>query len=192
LNFWTLEPLSVFSSISYFTFFLAFNISSIPRIQNASADLLSNVASKLIPLEDYSLDRFSIELIFGPSILDNITNWLVFNDDEDILNFLTSEKSYDDQIIDEDEHDNQLKNKINDNPMPKSIVKLKDIYDLKDRFKKVTNSKLKSSTLRFELINLRTDLKPWDINLRLCLSSNERLFFIHLLKKYKYIFYWSY
>jgi len=29
--------------------FIAFNISSIPRLQNASADLLSNVASKLIP-----------------------------------------------------------------------------------------------------------------------------------------------
>ena len=40
--------------------FIAFNISSIPRIQNASADLLENVASKLIPLEDFSPDRFSI------------------------------------------------------------------------------------------------------------------------------------
>ena len=28
---------------------LTFNISSVPRIQNASADLLANVASKLIP-----------------------------------------------------------------------------------------------------------------------------------------------
>ena len=44
--------------------FIAFNISSIPRLQNASADLLANVASKLIPSEYFSPDRFSIELIF--------------------------------------------------------------------------------------------------------------------------------
>ena len=130
--------------------FSAFNISVIRRIQNASADLLANVASKLISSEDYSPNRFFVELIFRPSIPDNLTNWQVSNDDEDILSFLTSEKSYDDQIIDEDEHNDKLKQKIDDNPIPKSIVKLEDLYDLKDRFKRVTNSKLQSSTLRFE------------------------------------------
>eukprot|EP00253_Pinus_taeda_P012195 PITA_12195 len=88
--------------------FLAFNISSIPRSQNSAADLLANVASKLLPSEDYSLDRFSVELLFRPSINDNVTNWRVFNHDDDILQFLTSEKSYDNQIIEEDEHDTQM------------------------------------------------------------------------------------
>ena len=54
--------------------FIAFNISPISRLQNASANLLANVASKLIPSEDYSPDRFSIELIFRPSIPNNVTN----------------------------------------------------------------------------------------------------------------------
>ena len=54
--------------------FLAFNISPIPRSQNVAADLLANVASKLLPSEDYNPDRFSIELIFRPSIPDNVTN----------------------------------------------------------------------------------------------------------------------
>ena len=56
------------------TQFLAFNISSIPRNQNTSTDLLDIVASKLLPVEDCSPDRFSVELIFHPSIQDNITN----------------------------------------------------------------------------------------------------------------------
>ena len=73
--------------------FLAFNISPIPRSQNAAADLLANIASKLLPYEDYSPDKFSVELIFRPSIPDNVTNWRVFNHDEDILNFVTSDKS---------------------------------------------------------------------------------------------------
>ena len=65
------------------TQFLAFNISSIPRNQNTSADLLANVASKLLPTEDCSPDRFSVELIFRPSVPDNITNWRVFYHDQD-------------------------------------------------------------------------------------------------------------
>eukprot|EP00253_Pinus_taeda_P030123 PITA_30123 len=57
--------------------FLEFNISPIPRSQNVAADLLANVASKLLPSKDYSPDRFSVELIFRPSIPDNVTNWLL-------------------------------------------------------------------------------------------------------------------
>ena len=132
--------------------FLAFNISSIPRSQNLATDLLANVASKLLPSEDYSPDRFSVELLFRPSIPDNVINWRVFNHDEDILHFLTSDKSYNDQIIEESEHDLQMKEKHEENSIPKPVVKLEDLYDIKDRFKQVTNAKLKSSILRFELI----------------------------------------
>ena len=53
----------------------AFNIESIPRFQNQEADLLANVASRLIPTENLSLNAFSIESLFRPSIPDNIINW---------------------------------------------------------------------------------------------------------------------
>ena len=91
---------------------------------------------------------------------DNVTNWRVFYHDQDILNFMTSEKSYDDQIIDEEDHDLQIASKSNENPILKSVVKLEDLYDIKDRFKKVTNAKLQSSTLKIELVNLRSDSNP--------------------------------
>ena len=125
--------------------------------------MLANVASRLIPSEDFSPNRFSIELIFIPSILDNITNWRVFNDDADIVNFLTSEGSYSNQIIDEDHHDRQIQQNSIDNAIPKSVVKLEDLYDLKSRFKRSTNSKLYSSTLNYELVNLGTDDKPQNL-----------------------------
>jgi len=143
--------------------------------------LLVNVASKLLPSEDFSPDRFSIELLFRPSIPDNVTNWRVFNHDEDILQFLTSEKSYDNQIIEEDEHDTQIQGKHEENSIPKRVVKLEDLYDIKDRFKPVSNTKLQSSTLRFELINLGTEQNPQNINLGLGLSIEEKEAFISLL-----------
>ena len=84
---------------------LAFNLSSVPRIQNPSVDLLANVASKLIPSQEFSPDRFYIELIFRPYVPNNITNWRVFNHDSSIIYFLTSKGSYDNQLLDEHEHD---------------------------------------------------------------------------------------
>jgi len=68
------------------------------------------------------------------------------------------------------------------------VVKLEDLYDIKDMFKQVTNSKLQSSTLRFELINLGTEQNPQNINLGLGLYVEERIAFIRLLRKNKHVF----
>ena len=62
--------------------FEAFNINSIPHYLNQEADLLANVASRLIPSEGMLADYFSVELLFKSSIPNNIANWRVFNNDE--------------------------------------------------------------------------------------------------------------
>lgn len=46
--------------------FSAFNISSVPRLKNSSASLLANVAFRLKLSEEFSPDRFTIDLIFRP------------------------------------------------------------------------------------------------------------------------------
>jgi ribonuclease HI len=62
--------------------YISFNINSTPRSSNSEADFLANVASKLLPIEGLSPNAFSVELLFRPSIPDNITNWQVFDDDQ--------------------------------------------------------------------------------------------------------------
>ena len=68
--------------------FEAFNIKSIPHTLNFEVDMLANVASNLFPSDDFSHETFFVELIYRSSIPDNITNWRVFEDDEQIINFL--------------------------------------------------------------------------------------------------------
>jgi hypothetical protein len=68
-----------------------FDIISVPQALNTEANLLSNVASILIPSTDFSLDKFLVEFIFRPLVLDNITNWRVFYDDGQIINFIRQE-----------------------------------------------------------------------------------------------------
>lgn len=59
-------------------FIKAFNIISVPRFNNVDVDTLANAAARFTPLRD----RFSIEIMYRPATLDNITNLHVFNDDQ--------------------------------------------------------------------------------------------------------------
>lgn len=108
------------------------------------------------------------------------------------MSFLTFDGSYTNQIIDKDQHDQQLQQDSTNNAIPKSVSKLEDIYDLKDRFKRSTNSKCQSSTLNYELVNLGTDTKPHNINLGLGLTPEEKLAYVRLLRQYKSAFAWNY
>ena len=88
--------------------FSSFNINSIPRLNNVEGDLLANVASKLLPAKGLSPNAFSVELLFRPSIPNNITNWRVFDDDQQIINFLHMEETFQGALIDERMHDDNL------------------------------------------------------------------------------------
>ena len=55
---------------------------------NFEADMLANATSNISPSNDFSHDKFYVELIYSLLILDNITNWRIFDDDKQIINFL--------------------------------------------------------------------------------------------------------
>jgi hypothetical protein len=88
--------------------FSSFNINSIPRLNNSEAYLLANVASKLFPAKGLSPDAFSVQLFFRPSVPDNITNWRVFDDDQQIINFLHMEETFQGTVIDKCTHDDNV------------------------------------------------------------------------------------
>ena len=92
--------------------FKAFNIKSIPCTLNFEANMLANVASNLCPSDDFSQDKFFVELIYRPSIPDNITNGRVFKDDDQIINFLHSEDTFKGSVIDDEQHESLLQASI--------------------------------------------------------------------------------
>ena len=106
-----------------------------------------------------------------PSILDNITNWRIFEDDEQIIKFLHSEDTFKGSIIDDEHHEALLQAlALEDMPkynniMPKNIIRLEKLFDIQDKFKRPTNTKISSSSLRYEAINLGIEQNPWTINL---------------------------
>jgi hypothetical protein len=117
--------------------FSAVNKNSIPILNNFEADLLANVASNIFPAKGLSLNVLFVKLLFRPSIPDNITNWRVFDDDQQIIIFLHMEETFQGEVIDEGTQDENLHDFIvildprspesaSDmvNSIPKSVVRL--------------------------------------------------------------------
>jgi hypothetical protein len=70
--------------------FESFNIITIPRTKNNLDDSLATTSLRLSPLEDYKASWFIVEILYKPSMPNNISNWKVFEGDEKIINFLTN------------------------------------------------------------------------------------------------------
>jgi hypothetical protein len=167
--------------------------------------LLDNVASKLFLVEGLSPNAFFVELLFRPSVPDNISNWRVFDDDQQIISFLHMKETFHDTVIDECTHDKNFRDftVIPDqrspesssdmvNSIPKSVVRLHKFCDLQDEFKRSVNCKTNSSSLTFEKVNLGTKDNPQCINLGVGCSEQEKPAFIKLFKEFKYVFVWMY
>ena len=105
------------------------------------------MASRLIPSYKLIPDSFSVEILYKPSNPNNIVSWRVFDDDHQLINFLHLKDTLKDSIIDEGQHDILMNIDNNDdtkvegssNNIPRSVVRLEKLYDLQDKFKKVTN-----------------------------------------------------
>jgi hypothetical protein len=128
-------------------FFLAFNISFIPREENAPADCLAFTASLLEILELPTVSS-DIEIKYRPSVSDNVKHWKVFEDDQEIEKFLQSVDDFSASHIDEDpdierepdHHPGEFVNKIVDhqiiqlpsNHISKGLIPLERLFDGND------------------------------------------------------------
>jgi hypothetical protein len=82
-------------------FFLAFNISFIPRGENTLADSLAvSSSSHKVPLSP--MVKNDVEIKYRPSVPNNVKHWKVFEDDLEIERFLQSVDEFPALHIDQD------------------------------------------------------------------------------------------
>jgi hypothetical protein len=123
-------------------FFLAFNISFIPRGENTVTDSLAiSTRNFRVPLPPKL--RYNVEVIYIPSIPNNVKHWKVFEDDIEIKRFLETVDEFSALHIDQDPdpeinpHTGALLKKITDhhivqfpnNHIPKGLVPLEILFD---------------------------------------------------------------
>ena len=104
-----------------------------------------------------------------------------------VLSFLTNDDTFKDSAIDEVTHDENLRDfsVTNDfcsvekafkkvKPIPNSVLRLEKFFDLQDKFRSVPNFKTNSSQMKYETINLGTELNPQTINLGIDYNPAEK------------------
>jgi len=126
-------------------FFIAFNISYIPRDHNQTVDSLALAATHFkIPKTTHL--KYPIEVRYRPSVPDNIKQWRVFEDDLEINRFLELTGEFSNSLIDQEQDDGTeytegfAKNEIvghkiielKINFIPKGLVPLERIFSKDD------------------------------------------------------------
>jgi hypothetical protein len=137
----------------------------------------------------------------------NISNWKVFEGDEQIISFLTNQDNFKDLAIDDevfqeklvelDPHvqkpeTDQSTDKLRSHTIPKGIANLENLFDLREIFKGSTNTKIGSSCPMHGTINLGTLENPKNINLIKTVSKEENKAYLKLFREYQDVFAWSY
>jgi hypothetical protein len=118
-------------------FFGALDLISIPREHNSLADKLAISASTFQPSEELLIGQGKMEVISRPSIPDNMDHWQVFNGDKQILIFMNNLQEFSGFKVGykEEGHEYKEEEKHFENPTPKGLIKLEQIFDMHDRHK---------------------------------------------------------
>ena len=118
-------------------------LTCVPHIQDSIADALAKVASSLkIPMN--SSNKFEIHVKHHPTIPNNQRYWQVFQDDEEINDFLQNKGKFKETLIDVENDDGKgngldevqineidmLQLKIN--IIPKGLIPLEELFDQDD------------------------------------------------------------
>jgi ribonuclease HI len=166
------------------SFFLAFNISFVPREENAMADSLVVSASNFrVPLPPKL--RYDVEVKYRPSIPDNVKHWKVFEDDLEIKRFLETVDEFSALHIDQDPdseinpHADVFLNKIANhhivqlpsNHIPKGLVPLERLFDRNDV---AVKGKVSNEDVDVAECNIGTEKDPKFVKLSSSLSRETK------------------
>jgi hypothetical protein len=131
-----------------------------------------------------------MEVLFRPSISDNLEHWQVFEDDDQIIRFMENNKEFAESQI------NFLADSINlevinlqGNTLPKGCVPLESLFDKHDIFKGKWGNKRADETLEF---NISTEIDPRMIKIGKGTTEKERVEILALIREFKDTFAWNY
>jgi len=164
----------------------------VPHVQNSIADAFAKAASSLkIPMN--SSNKFEIHVKHHLTVLDNQRYWQVFQDDEEIDDFLQNKGKFKETSIDEENDDGKDEVQINqmdvlqlkDNIIPKGLIPLEELFDQDDIARKPT---LQPTEKGVEEVNIRTTANPKIVKLSKALPQKMKAKYISLLSSFADVF----
>jgi ribonuclease HI len=184
------------------SFFLAFNISFIPREENAPADFLA-FSTSLFEAFALPADRSEVEIRYRPSVPDNVKHWKVFEHDPEIEKFLQSIDDFFASHIDEDldvegdRHFGEFSNKIVDhqiiqlpsNHIPRGLIPLEILFDGNDV---AVGGRVSGDNADTAECNIGPSEEPKFVKLSKSLTEEQRIGYTDLLREFVDVFAWTY
>lgn len=180
--------------------FSEYTLTCVPRIQNSIVDALAKATSILkIPMN--SSNKFEIHVKHRPAILDNHRHWKVFQDDEEIKDFLLNQGKFKETLIDvendeikgngtEEVQSNQMDVlQLKNNIIPKGLIPLEERFDQDDVARKPT---LQLTEKGVEEVNIGTTVNPKLVKLSKALPPKIKDKYISLMASFADVFSWDY
>jgi ribonuclease HI len=160
--------------------FKRISLEAVPREENHVADALAVSASNLQPCEGPLHDKCKMEVLFRPSIPDNLEHWQVFEDDDQIIRFMENSKEFTDTQINflADSMDLEVIN-LQNNTLPKGCIPLENLFDRHDVFKGRRTNKQAEEALEF---NIGTEMDPRAIKIGKGTTEKERKAILGLIR----------
>jgi hypothetical protein len=116
------------------------------------ADALDVSASTLQPCEGPFHDLCKMEVLFRPSVPDNLEHWQVFENDNQIIRFMENNKELTDSQVAflAESMDLEVIN-LQRNTLPKGCVPLENLFDRHDVFKGKRTNRQAEEALEFNI-----------------------------------------
>jgi len=161
--------------------------------QNSVADSL-DVSTSLFIILPHSTEIYEVEVLHRPAILDNIIHWKVFEDDQQVKNFIELKEEFESTQVDQqnmlaETKGNSIVLQLKNNSIPKGLIPLEKLFDRNDMFK---SPRIQADDEEVESCNLGTVAMPKMIKLSKFLSVDRKHKYIEMMKRFIDVFAWSY
>jgi ribonuclease HI len=182
--------------------FLAFNISFIPREENALADSLA-VSANLLKFPLPPMVKNDVEIRYRPSVPDNVKHWKVFEDDSKLKRFLQAVDEFialhidQDPDLEGDPHPERFLNEIANhqiiqlpsNHIPRGLVPLERLFDGNDV---PVKGRVSNEDVETAECNIGTPKEPKFVKLSSSLTKEQKVEYTELLREFADVFAWTY
>jgi ribonuclease HI len=169
----------------------AFNLIAIPKEQNAKTDELTVAASTLQLPDGLADENILVEVIFRPSVPNNVDDWQVFDDDKQMIKFLTYMHEFSDLDINiKEEGCNYAGNDDKMKTPPRRVVSLERDFGRQDGHKQ--KEELEKNLCDHLDINIGTSEEPRMVKIGKTTPIEERIQIVELLREYRDVLAFSY
>jgi hypothetical protein len=131
-----------------------------------------------------------MEVVFRPSVPDNLEHWQVFDDDAQILRFMQGSKEFSNSQI------NFLVDSMNlevidfpNNTLPKGCIPLEQMFDRHDIYRGKPVEDHSDKVLEF---NIGTKIEPRMVKIGKGTTKAKRSEILDLIRQFKDVFTWTY